>query len=572
MTNVRKTLTAQVVTSSTATPLGIDFKLAVTLYAGVAPSITPKFVGSGGGGAPYAFTIVAGGAPTGMTLNSNGTLAGTPTTQGNYPITVQVQDALSNVYSKSFVISVTAALVGVNVTPTPGEQGIAYRYQFLVRDLSGVTITSGFSVSVGSVPAGMAFHSNGILDGTPTAPAVGITYFTVNVTVGGASLNIPCSVTVYSPLTAANLPVTRVIIGHQTEIVPTISGGLGPYTVALNTGVIPGELSYSTRTGIITGVQLDSPGGYVSNWKVTDALGATATYNIPITVIYPTSINSQSGGVTVGSADGSVVINTTSGNIDLSANPGLVIRARLATAATLPSNVYNNGVSGVGATLTAAANGALSIDGVACAANDVVNVMLEAATANCGAYVVTNPGGASAKYVLTRDSRMDGSTEFTGQLITTGPEGTANKNQVYECTALSPIVVGTTPITFQSVGAIPAVHYLQANFAKLLSAIQPGDYCTINKTQFALNLAAYVITSKQLGSVQIDVRVQSNPATRPTAGDSITAGNYITMSSNTYAAAAIASWLTTIIAAGSRIEFYVVSCSGISDLTVQVNQ
>src|SRR5215831_4352906 len=83
---------------------------------------------------------------------------------------------------------------------------------------------------------------------------------------------------------------------------------------------------------------------------------------------------------------------------------GLVVHAavRLGTVAALPTNVYNNGAAGVGATLTASANAALSVDGTAVVANDRILVKNEATAANNGIYVVTQTGSAGAPYVLTR--------------------------------------------------------------------------------------------------------------------------------------------------------------------------
>lgn len=68
----------------------------------------------------------------------------------------------------------------------------------------------------------------------------------------------------------------------------------------------------------------------------------------------------------------------------------------------LPANTYNNGVSGVGATLTANSNGVLVIDGHTTVAGDLVLITAESAPANNGLYTVTNPGSGGAPYVLTR--------------------------------------------------------------------------------------------------------------------------------------------------------------------------
>ena len=70
--------------------------------------------------------------------------------------------------------------------------------------------------------------------------------------------------------------------------------------------------------------------------------------------------------------------------------------------------VYANGTSGVGATLTASANGAIgTIDGQSVALNDRVLVTSQTDATTNGIYTVTSLGGASSKWVLTRATDAD---------------------------------------------------------------------------------------------------------------------------------------------------------------------
>jgi hypothetical protein len=48
-----------------------------------------------GGTPPYAWSVVSGAPPPGITLTSNGVLAGSPTLSGNYNFTIEVRDAAS---------------------------------------------------------------------------------------------------------------------------------------------------------------------------------------------------------------------------------------------------------------------------------------------------------------------------------------------------------------------------------------------------------------------------------------------------------------------------------------------
>ena len=122
--------------------------------------------------------------------------------------------------------------------------------------------------------------------------------------------------------------------------------------------------------------------------------------------------------------------------------------ATWATAAALAANTYANGASGVGATLTATGNGALSVDGGSPAVNDRVLVKNEVAAANNGLYTVTAAGSVSTAYVLTRHVDMDQAAEVLGAFIAVESGGTANSNTLWLCTTTGAVTVGTTAITF----------------------------------------------------------------------------------------------------------------------------
>jgi hypothetical protein len=130
---------------------------------------------------------------------------------------------------------------------------------------------------------------------------------------------------------------------------------------------------------------------------------------------------------------------------------------RLATAAALPANTYNNGSSGVGATLTANVNGALSVDGVAVVVGNRVLIKNEVVEANNGVYVVTQTGSAGTPYILTRATDFDSAGTGVDQidagdffLITAG---STNANTSWVQQTPLPITVGTTAIVFSQFGA-----------------------------------------------------------------------------------------------------------------------
>lgn len=129
----------------------------------------------------------------------------------------------------------------------------------------------------------------------------------------------------------------------------------------------------------------------------------------------------------------------------------------LATAAALPAATYNNGTSGVGATLTATANGALSVDSTLTVVGNRILVKNQAAGAQNGVYVVTQVGSAGTPYILTRSTDMDSVGTGVDQidegdffLVTSG---TANVNTAWVQQTPPPITIGTTAIVFQQFSA-----------------------------------------------------------------------------------------------------------------------
>jgi hypothetical protein len=130
--------------------------------------------------------------------------------------------------------------------------------------------------------------------------------------------------------------------------------------------------------------------------------------------------------------------------VDSVAN-GLDVKAsvRVATTADL-SATYNNS----NGTLTATANGAISIDGVSLSTNDRVLVKDQSDAVENGFYKVTNAGGASAAFVLTRTPDANEASEITGGAFTFVEEGTNNADNGYVATHNGTPTLGTDDITF----------------------------------------------------------------------------------------------------------------------------
>jgi hypothetical protein len=134
-----------------------------------------------------------------------------------------------------------------------------------------------------------------------------------------------------------------------------------------------------------------------------------------------------------------------------------------ATTAALPACTYNNGTSGVGATLTGDSNGALTVDGhtFTSPTDNGTRVLIknQANGAHNGVYTLTQAGNSSpgAPFILTRATDFDTVGTGVDQIdegdffLVTG--GSANLNTAWVQQTAPPITIGTTPLVFQQFAA-----------------------------------------------------------------------------------------------------------------------
>ena len=155
---------------------------------------------------------------------------------------------------------------------------------------------------------------------------------------------------------------------------------------------------------------------------------------------------------------------------------------RVATTAAL-SATYNNGAG----TLTASSNGAIVIDGVTLSTDDRVLVKdfdgssTPTHVAN-GFYKVTNTGGESATFVLTRTPDADAASELTPGAFTFVEQGTDNADNGYVLTTDGSVTLGTSAITFEQfsgAGQIDAGNGLTKS-GNTINAVGTADKITVS--------------------------------------------------------------------------------------------
>ncbi|HUN64275.1 MAG TPA: putative Ig domain-containing protein [Candidatus Sulfotelmatobacter sp.] len=177
------------------------------------------------------------------------------------------------------------------MTSLPADtEGTAYSQTVTMTGGAG---TATFSISAGSLPAGLTLSSTGTISGTPTGPNQ-TSNFTVKVTdastVAPQSATQALSITINLPtppsITTTSLPAGVEGTGYNQTIATT--GGLAPLTFSTTTGSLPPGLTLS-GAGAITGTPSGPNGTSNFTVKVTDSSNPvqTATQALSIQINLP---------------------------------------------------------------------------------------------------------------------------------------------------------------------------------------------------------------------------------------------------------------------------------------------
>jgi hypothetical protein len=126
--------------------------------------------------AQVTWSLVSGPLPAGVQLNANGTLSGTPTAGGTFPLTVQAS-YMNRAGQRAYQVVVATVTVALSDVTFPAlTAGTAYSYDLKQNvQVSGDPAYAGngagvtWSLASGALPAGLSLTSDGVISGAPTA-------------------------------------------------------------------------------------------------------------------------------------------------------------------------------------------------------------------------------------------------------------------------------------------------------------------------------------------------------------------------------------------------------------------
>lgn len=248
---------------------------------------------------PYAWFLVTGFLPGGLTLDSSGFIAGTPTTAGTFTFTIRVVDSIGGINNRIFTLVIDTATTPTILTTSLPPVMVGNSYSQTIATIGGTPPYVNHFISTGFLPTGLTLNSvSGEISGTPTVAGIYSFVITVEDSIGqidDQSLSILIQGTNPS-ITTTSVPAGATGVSYNATIQAT--GGTTPYTQwqvisgSLPTGLL---LAGTPTTASISGTPVAS-GSYTFTVQVTDTGGQTDTQLLNILIVdgnYPTISTTQ---------------------------------------------------------------------------------------------------------------------------------------------------------------------------------------------------------------------------------------------------------------------------------------
>ncbi|MGV3659672.1 MAG: GEVED domain-containing protein [Prosthecobacter sp.] len=274
-------------------------------------AITPAAMSTGAVGTPYSqalsasggaasysgWTVTSGTLPAGLTLNSSsGVISGTPTVSNGAgaSFTVRVTDANGCQGSQVISLKICPVITLSPATLPASMVNAAYTQAITASGGSGTYI---YTLSSGTLPAGLMLNTAGTLSGTPTSTTsrtFTVTATDANGCSGSRSYTVApaCPTITISPATAAGGAVG---VAYSQTLIP--GGGVPSYgSWTVTSGTLPAGLALDASTGVISGTPTTGNGsGATFTVRVTDSNGCTGSQAVtlkvcPVITLSPASL------------------------------------------------------------------------------------------------------------------------------------------------------------------------------------------------------------------------------------------------------------------------------------------
>lgn len=395
---------------------------------------------------------------SGKFLTTNGTVTSWGTAGGTGTVT-SVSVTTANGVSGSVATSTTTPAITLTlgaITPTSVNSIVLSGSATPTLAVTGTSTISGANTGDQTVTLTGAVTGSGAGSFATTIATPGT--LTVSSTNNTATAHTHAITSSSTPGAAASLLATDAsgIIGSTGTRIVKIWATDITATNAIAASVTGNAATVTTNanlTGAITSSGNATSLGSFSSANLAAAItdetgsGALVFANTPTLT---TAVLGSSTATTQTPADNSTKLATTAYVDNAILGQDFKQAVTVATTTALATYVYNNGTSGVGATITLIGTGAVAFDGTTLTLGMPVLVKNETSTntPNNGIYTVTQAGAIGVVLILTRRSDFNQSFEINAGDSVFVTSGTTQSATTWAYNGTSAPTMGTTNITF----------------------------------------------------------------------------------------------------------------------------
>ena len=400
--------------------------------------------------------------PAGLTLAANGTLSGTPSGSGAFPIVVTVTDSNGCTGTNpSYTLTITCPTITVtNPGVSSGTSGVAFSQTFTQSGGQG-TITWS---ETGALPAGITLNTaTGVLSGTTNAAGS----FPITVTATDQNGCTGTGATYTLVINCQTITVTNPGVNTGTVDAPfsqtfTKTGILGTVTWS-ETGALPAGITLNSATGVLSGTPTVK-GTFPITVTATDTNGCSGNSSYTLTINCQT-ITVTNPGVNTGTVDAPFSQTFT--------QSGAHGTATFTTASTLPAGLSLSTAGVLSGTPTVKGTFPITVtvtDSNSCTGSgSTYNLVI-----NCQTITVTNPATTTGT----------AGTAFSQTFTQSGAHGTAT------FTTASTLPTG---FTLSTSGVLSGTTTQHGTFP-ITVTVTDSNSCTGTSATYNLNIACNVIT------------------------------------------------------------------------------
>jgi hypothetical protein len=400
--------------------------------------------------------------PTGLTLAANGTLSGTPSGSGAFPIVVTVTDSNGCTGTNpSYTLTITCPTITVtNPGVSSGTAGVAFSQTFSQSGGQG-TITWS---KTGALPAGITLNSaTGVLSGTTNAS--GSFPITVTATDSNGCTGTGATYTLVincQTITVTNPGVNTGTVDAAFSQTFTKTGILGTVTWS-ETGALPAGITLNSATGVLSGTPTVK-GSFPITVIATDTNGCSGSSPYTLTINCQT-ITVTNPGVTTGTVDAPFSQSFS--------QTGAHGTATFTTASTLPAGLSLSTAGVLSGTPTVKGSFPIVVtvtDSNSCTGTGSTYTLVIA----CQTITVTNPGTTTGT----------AGTAFSQNFTQSGAHGTAT------FTTASTLPTG---FSLSSAGVLSGTTTQHGTFP-IVVTVTDSNSCTGTSSTYNLVIACNAIT------------------------------------------------------------------------------